>query len=497
METHDVKAVQLLAYKPNELPTLYYFDNDVFVCPKTSEKTKKNILMDSEIIEENQAKIDRNMNRWFYINQVDTNETYVNGKKLDCDKKVQLKKGDIIRIQKEDSVYMMIFNDTVSQEYEWRSLSLKDIRLDDHVYLYPASSAGILDEADIAPDYFTTILYHAQMKQVEHEWVLEDINTINDIKINSIPMNDKEVVLHDNDVLNVGQTYFIFTKDQIIYNHMILKDTPLHVDIKRRSVRSFFKRHDLLKDIQLQINSGEMVLLLGGSGAGKTTFVNAITGYEKAKAKVLQGDTDIYEHYNDMKYEIGFVPQQDLVRLEDSVYNTLKDAANMRLPITMTKEEKEQRIAQVLHIFGLTKQKKAMVSKLSGGQRKRLSIAIEFISDPTLFILDEPDSGLDGAMARELMTNLRNIANENRIVLVITHTPDRVIDLFDKVIVLAKDSSSTGRLAFYGTPVKAREFFSRRTMEDIIFSINGKEEGGEGLADQYINRFQEERGAFE
>ena len=144
-----------------------------------------------------------------------------------------------------------------------------------------------------------------------------------------------------------------------------------------------------------------------------------------------------------------------------------------------------------MKIFGLTPVKDNLVSKLSGGQRKRLSIAMEFISNPSLFILDEPDSGLDGVMARELFQQLRHIADQGKIIIVITHTPDRVIDLFDDVIVLAKDAKRTGRLAYFGPIAEAREFFGKEKMEEIVKSVNRQEEGGEGRADEFILKFAE------
>ena len=116
---------------------------------------------------------------------------------------------------------------------------------------------------------------------------------------------------------------------------------------------------------------------------------------------------------------------------------------------------------------------------------------MEFISNPTLFILDEPDSGLDGVMARELFEHLRVIADQGKIIIVITHTPDRVIDLFDDVIVLAKDSNRTGRLAFFGSIREARDFFGREKMEEIVKAVNRQEEGGDGRADEYILKFAE------
>lgn len=192
-----------------------------------------------------------------------------------------------------------------------------------------------------------------------------------------------------------------------------------------------------------------------------------------------------------MQYDIGFVPQLDLMRGSDTVLHTLMDAAALRLPSGMTGVKRRERVDAVMDIFGLKPVAGNMVTKLSGGQRKRLSIAMEFLNNPSLFILDEPDSGLDGVMARELMQQLRAIADQGKIVIVITHTPDRVIDLFDDVIVLAKDKHRTGRLAYYGSIDEAKTFFGKDSMEHIVLSINRKEEGGEGRADEFIDKYKE------
>ena len=268
-------------------------------------------------------------------------------------------------------------------------------------------------------------------------------------------------------------------------------DEGLTVNLKDRHVKEFFRKKYLLKDIHMAIPKGHMVLLLGGSGAGKTTFVNAVNGYEKADATVTLNGSDMYSEYKKMQYEVGFVPQQEMMRSKDSVEKTLLDAAKLRLSKDIPREERVKRVNEVMDIFGLTPVRGALVEKLSGGQKKRLSISMEFISNPSLFILDEPDSGLDGVMARELFERLRMIADTGKIVIVITHTPDRVIDLFDDVIVLAKDSSRTGRLAFYGSIEDARNFFDREKMEEIVKSVNQKEEGGDGLADTFVLKYAE------
>ena len=266
-------------------------------------------------------------------------------------------------------------------------------------------------------------------------------------------------------------------------------DTGLSIDLRERSVRDFSKKRYLLKDIQLNIPNGSLVMLLGGSGAGKTTFINAIIGYEKADATILLNGSDIYKDYGRMKYRIGFVQQQNLIRGSDSVLHTIGDAARLRIPRQVSAAERRKKMEDAMNLMGLSAGSKGLVGKKSGGMLRRISIAMELVSDPELFVLDEPDSGLDGVIARELFTQLRAIADTGKIVLVITHTPDRVIDLFDKVIVLARDSGRCGRLGFYGSPDEARAFFERDTMEGVVMRVNSKDAGGEGLADEYIERY--------
>ena len=278
--------------------------------------------------------------------------------------------------------------------------------------------------------------------------------------------------------------------DTELSNVSILGDgSGLSVNLNKRTTVNFFKKLTLLRDIHLTIPTGHMVLLLGGSGAGKTTFLNAVTGYEKADAEIKIGKLDVYKEYSRMKYDIGFVPQGDLMRDNDTVYRTIADAASLRLTTDMKPAEKRKRVEEVLDIFGLLPLKSSLVSKLSGGQRKRLSIAMEYISFPTLFILDEPDSGLDGVVARNLFEKLREIADTGKIVIVITHTPDRVIDLFDDVIVLAKDAERTGRLAYYGPVDEVYDFFGKESMENILLAINQKDEGGEGRAEEFVSKY--------
>ncbi len=264
----------------------------------------------------------------------------------------------------------------------------------------------------------------------------------------------------------------------------------LTINIKSKTIHDSFRTVTLLKDIHLNIRPGRMVLLLGGSGAGKTTFINAINGYERADAEILLNGLDVYRKYNQVKYDIGYVPQQELIRYQDTVYNVINSAAKLRLPSDISSEERKKRVDDIIDMLGLTDVKDQKVGKQSGGQKKRISIASELISDPFVYMLDEPDSGLDGILARFLMQQLNKIAHQGKIVIVITHNPDHVLEFFDDIIVLAKDSNHTGRLVFYGAVSEAKRFFESNTMEGIIKSINLKEEGGDGRADELIEKFR-------
>ena len=276
-------------------------------------------------------------------------------------------------------------------------------------------------------------------------------------------------------------------------NSIPRKDFPagnrLVIDIDERSVRKNFKKRVLLSGIHLAIEPGDMVLILGGSGAGKSTFFRSVMGYDRAEGTIRYGDKDVYDDYETMKREIGYVPQQDLVRMSDTVEDTLMAAAKLRMPGDSTAAEQKARVEWLMDILGLTDERSNLIGAVSGGQKKRVSIGIELAADPALFFLDEPDSGLDGVMARGLMEKLRVIADLGKIVLVITHSPDRAADLFTKVVVLGKTQDGVGHMIYYGTPGEALAFFETDKLENIVHRINRSSEGGEGLADEFYNRF--------
>ena len=437
-----------------------------------------------------------------------------------------LSDGDILRIHGKqdpdaDMDVILIYSTAPEKNRIWRRISLAD-----------AAEVVIGRNEQLRLREESVSRRHASLFRAKKGWALLDHGSLNGVYLNAARI-EEPVYLQKNDVIRIADYYFVFLEDELLCcvdcyadadipkkaesdsvtaelddaKEVAKKVKPaipaipqdkgaaddsregLSVWIEERNVWLRAKKKTLLRDIRLNILPGSMVLILGGSGAGKTTFMNAVMGYEPAEGEIRYKGTDIYQEYERMKYEIGYVPQEDLLRKNDSVYDTLLNAARMRLPV-MEKEEYDRHVEETLHMLGLERLRDALVVKLSGGQRKRLSIAVEYVGNPSLFFLDEPDSGLDGTMARQLWENLRSIADQGKIVMVISHSPDRAFKLFDKIIVLAKNSEEEGRLVYYGSPKDACAFFEVDDLEGIMRRINYTEEGGEGLADFYIDKYE-------
>ena len=473
MSSHEVKKpAGLVFFEAQEKPRQYVIFNETLVMGRCDMEvfTTSSLQLTYPFIDPEQCRIYKDKDVWKYKNLSADVFTFVGGRNLKKDEETVLSDGDIIRLSNDRMLTAIFFEEFVSGR-DWKIINMDDGR----------HSVVITDRKD-GSDGAISLQYE------NGTWKLQEINE-GQVLLNGVEVRDA-VRIRIDDCIEIGDTKFYFEGSGLVYGYPT-QGSGLSINIDERAAHQAMRKVTLLKDINLSIEPGNMVLILGGSGAGKSTFVNAVTGYEKAKATIKEGDLDYYRDYGQVKHRIGFVPQDNLMREDDTVGDTVSNAAEMRLPKNMPPEEKQKRVTAVLSTFGLAGREKEKVSKLSGGQKKRLSICMEFVSSPTLFILDEPDSGLDGIMATELMENLRLIACQGRIVMVITHAPDRVAHLFDKVIVLAKSTTDkVGQLAFYGGIQEAREFFGVPTMEEVVRQINAKNEGGVGRADEFIEKYK-------
>jgi ABC-type multidrug transport system ATPase subunit len=195
--------------------------------------------------------------------------------------------------------------------------------------------------------------------------------------------------------------------------------------------------------------------VVGPSGAGKSTLLNALTGARPAQnGTVLYDGRDLYHDYAELRRRIGLVPQDDILHSQLTVHRALSYASELRFPQDTERSEREARVAEVIRELGLEERAEQPVHSLSGGQRKRVSVALELLTKPSLLFLDEPTSGLDPGMDRSVMHMLRGLADDGHTVIVVTHSV-LSLDVCDRLLVLAPG----GRIAYYGPPDRALCFF--------------------------------------
>jgi ABC-type multidrug transport system ATPase subunit/pSer/pThr/pTyr-binding forkhead associated (FHA) protein len=211
----------------------------------------------------------------------------------------------------------------------------------------------------------------------------------------------------------------------------------------------------LLDGVNLDLQPGQFVGLLGPSGAGKTTLLDALNGLRPAVAgRVLVNGLDLYEQYDLLRYQIGYVPQDDIIHRELTVRQALEFAGRLRLPADVARAELARWIDETLHTLDLERHVDVPIGRLSGGQRKRVSVGVELLSKPGILYLDEPTSGLDPATESRLMRKFRQLADQGRTVVCTTHVMENV-DLFHQVAVLVPG----GKLAYCGPPLEAKTYF--------------------------------------
>lgn len=215
----------------------------------------------------------------------------------------------------------------------------------------------------------------------------------------------------------------------------------------------------LLEGVSLVVQPGEMVAIMGPSGAGKSTLLSVLNGQTvPAAGRLVIGGLDLHDHYDLFRGRIGYVPQDDILHADLTVWQALWYAARLRLPRDTTDTEIETRIRDVIHQLGLDGTEKTRVGDqrkrgVSGGQRKRVNLAMELLTDPPILVLDEPTSGLSSVDALSVIELLRKLADSGKTILVTIHQPSlEAFEKFDAVAVIARDESTkqVGRLAWFG-----------------------------------------------
>ncbi|GBE66261.1 hypothetical protein MFM001_27230 [Mycobacterium sp. MFM001] len=285
--------------------------------------------------------------------------------------------------------------------------------------------------------------HHAFLVETPNGIEIRDAHSVNGTFVNGVRVGS--AVLSEGDVVTTGNVDLVFSGGVLTHHTEAGTRTGgLEVD----GVHFAIDGKELLDNISLTARPGTLTAIIGGSGAGKTTLSRLIAGHTcPSSGSVTFEGHDIHREYASLRTRIGTVPQENIVHRQLTVNQELGYAAELRLPPDTSKADRAEVVAKVLDELDLTEQADTRVEKLSGGQQKRASVALELLTGPSLLILDEPTTGLDPALDSQVMMMLRQLADAGRTVLVVTHSVS-YLDLCDQLLLLAPG----GKTAFVGPP---------------------------------------------
>lgn len=371
----------------------------------------------------------------------------------------EISDGDFIRIDDgvetvpEGVLFVFTSSESTNKWYTLQLAGLNNITI------------GRDDNSTIHLSHISVSKCHAKITREGNKYYISDNNSTNGVIVNNNSISGK-VQLHEKDIITITNSKLIFTSAMIsycCYRSGISVDAS-DIVIERSNGK---KKFVTCNHVSLNIKPGELVAVIGGSGAGKSTILNCMCGYLKpANGEVYINGINLYQNFDSLKKMIGYVPQSDIVYDNLTLYDMLMYTAKLRLPKDISPTERENAINRAISTVELTEKKNSLIKALSGGQRKRASIAVELLSDPNLLFLDEPASGLDPGTERNLMQSLREMADSGKTVILVTHSTLQ-LKLCDKIVFMGKG----GNLCFYGSYDEALSFFGVSDIVDVYNMI--------------------------
>lgn len=335
--------------------------------------------------------------------------------------------------------------------------------------------------------------FHAEVEKVGQRYRVRDLRSSNGTFVNGKSVTG-ETWVHPGDAIQIGPYRFVV--DEHEFAQFNQSEGGVRVDIVGVN-KWVSKSLNIIQDISLAFKPKEFIVVVGQSGGGKSTLVDAIAGYRPAThGRIIVNKTiDVYKEFDAIRSTIGYVPQKDIIHMELTVFQALDYAARLRMPADTTEAERIKRVEEVMKDLDLAHRRDTGISQLSGGQQKRVSIGVELLTKPGLFFLDEPTSGLDPGMETELMRLMRRLADQGRTIIMVTHATKNVM-LADKVVFLARG----GYLTWFGPPEEALAYFDKFRSErdrranpmefDYIYTLLDQEELGSGA--DWAQRFRKD-----
>ena len=398
--------------------------------------------------------------RWYIEDLNSLNGLVSGGAKI---RSKALSDGDIIRIDDKRAAtkrgVLMLFGSTDARS-KWQRFPIDGAQ---------SIEIGRDSGCQIVLPHISVSRRHAVIRREGGEWYIRDNGSTNGVIVNGKPLEKHAQRLQEKDVITITNSQLLFTTSEIYYYCHSKSGISVDADdilIQSRQGRVLKTRSN---HVSLNVLPGELVALVGGSGAGKSTLLNCLCGYlPPRKGHVYISGLDLYRNYNMLNQLMGYVPQTDIVFDNLTLEDMLKYAAKLRLPDS-TSTERAAAIDRAIRLVQLEDMRNHLIGRMSGGQRKRASIAVELLPDPNLLFLDEPSSGLDPGTEHSLMHSLRDMANQGKTVILVTHSTLQ-LKMCDKIAFMGRG----GNLCFCGSYDEALRFFGVSSVVDIYKKLNSE-----------------------
>ena len=323
---------------------------------------------------------------------------------------------------------------------------------------------GRAADNDVVVSDLSVSRYHAELRKTGRGYEIVDLASHNGTFLNGQWVTAAPVT--ERDIISIGPATFRLVGDElqefIDTGDISLAAQDLTVRLSNGKV--------LLDHVSFPLGERCLLGVIGPSGAGKSTLLGSLTGTSPAtEGSVLYDNRDLYTYYAELRHRIGLVPQDNILHTQLTARRALGFAAELRFPRDTSKAERKRRIDEVLQELSLTQHAETRTSAMSGGQQKRVNVALELLTKPSLLFLDEPTSGLDPGLDKSVMEMMAELAHDGRTIIVVTHSVAN-LNLCDRLLVLVPG----GKVAYFGPPAEGLHYFGQPGWAEVFQAFDAE-----------------------
>ncbi len=448
---------KLLFYHNNQLFKKIAVEKGYFFSLIVGKSKQANVIIDNDRVSRNHLQLIYNEDGKLFVTDLgSSNGTFLNGHQIKAGEDSKLKSKDTLQLAGVNGILIVV--EKVKSEFKTKTLT--DIK--DQLKVKRSVTIGRNNDCDIIIESASVSRYHAVIeKSINDTYVLKDLGSRNGTFLNGNKIKDS-VLITVSDKIYVGRHQLSIQGKS--------KDLSEELAVTAIGIEKVYPNGvKALKRMDISIPSKSLLAVMGPSGCGKSTLLKALNGDSPStRGKVMLFGQELLTNYDYLKTQIGYVPQDDIVHQQLTVKQCLYFTAKLRLD-NPSEEKIHSKIDEILLNLNISHIKENLISEISGGQRKRVSIAVELLTDPLILFLDEPTSPLDPQTVEDFLQILKRLSDQGTTVVMVTHKPEDLIYM-DEVIFMAEG----GNVVYYGDSKKYKEYFKVDTAVSVFSEISGK-----------------------